>query len=511
MEAPCIPGVIPAPQIPQIAAGDDDVIKGKRALVDVPAEPGMSSCTTSTSGYCSDHSDCDSWGPSAFEEKGALEEMLADPAVRQLSPGYDMQELVRKLAADSRDANPFYVVDLSTVMDKLCAWKRELPRIRPLYAIKCNGDEKLCRMLAQAGCGFDCASKIEIEQALALGARPADLIYANPCKQASMLRFARQAGVRKMTADNVEELYKIRDIFPEARVVMRIAVDDSKSVCRFNSKFGSPPQEWDLLLSTAKQLQLDVAGVSFHVGSGCGDLKPFADAVSAARDAFDLAETYGFNPTILDVGGGWPGSDDGDFSFSDVAAVVRDAIDHYFPAESGVEVIAEPGRYFAHASHTYAVSVIAKRQLSDAQLADTAEIESFGARPTKDSEDSIISAHVDDGFKKVDACENTPEVALYINDGVYGSFNCVVFDHQMVTPKPLSPSPAARTVATKLFGPTCDSIDVVMACTRLPEMHVGDWLWFPGMGAYTRCAASRFNGQGDHDVYYVWSGMPPTV
>ena len=65
-----------------------------------------------------------------------------------------------------------------------------------------------------------------------------------------------------------------------------------------------------------------------------------------------------------------------------------------------------------------------------------------------------------------------------------------------------------RTVATKLFGPTCDSIDVVMPCTRLPEMRVGEWLWFRGMGAYTRCAASRFNGQGEFDIHYVWAGMP---
>jgi len=157
----------------------------------------------------------------------------------------------------------------------------------------------------------------------------------------------------------------------------------------------------------------------------------------------------------------------------------------------------------------YAVTVIAKRQLSDAQLADTAEIESFGARPTKDSEETI-SSHVDDGFKKVEANDNTPEVALYINDGVYGSFNCVVFDHAEVFPKVLKQrtSVGRNCVPTKLFGPTCDSIDVVMACTRLPEMSVGEWLWFPGMGAYTRCAASRFNGQGDHDVHYVWAGMP---
>jgi ornithine decarboxylase len=114
---------------------------------------------------------------------------------------------------------------------------------------------------------------------------------------------------------------------------------------------------------------------------------------------------------------------------------------------------------------------------------------------------------VDDGFKKAVVVEDQPKVALYINDGVYGSFNCVVFDHAHVYPKALD-ARTVNTVPTKLFGPTCDSIDVVKACTNLPEMHVGDWLMFNNMGAYTRCAASRFNGQGAHDLHYIWAGMP---
>ncbi len=46
-----------------------------------------------------------------------------------------------------------------------------------------------------------------------------------------MLRFARGGNVRMITADNVDELKKIQRFFTEARVVLRIAVEDSKSVC----------------------------------------------------------------------------------------------------------------------------------------------------------------------------------------------------------------------------------------------------------------------------------------
>ena len=83
----------------------------------------------------------------------------------------------------------------------------------------------------------------------------------------------------------------------------------------------------------------------------------------------------------------------------------------------------------------------------------------------------------------------------------------MVFDHAVVVPRALNPAGEGRRgrVATKLFGPTCDSIDVVMGCAELPELAVGDWLWVRDMGAYTRCAASRFNGQGAHSVHYVWA------
>eukprot|EP00960_Hanusia_phi_P013216 385368-Hanusia_phi.AAC.1 len=448
----------------------------------------------------------DDWGINTFVNSNSIDGLLAENKVRVLPAGYNTAELILDISAESEEQDPFYIVDLTTVLTKLDDWKTLMPRVKPFYAMKCNNDTLICNMLCHAGCGFDCASKAEIEAALQLGVLPDHIIYANPCKQESMLRYARAVGVKKMTADNVEELHKIAHCFPEAKIVLRIAVDDSKSICRFNSKFGAAQHEWDVLLRTAKALDLDIVGFSFHVGSGCGDLKPFADAVAAARDAFDLAETYGYAPSILDCGGGFPGTNDGPFAFHEVASTISNAIDHFFPPSSGVQIIAEPGRYMVAASHTYSVSVIAKRQLTAAQLADSAEIESFGSRSDKDHE----GAH-DSGFKKAEEIRdsNTPEVALYVNDGCYGSFNCIVFDHAIITPKVLGTKSAMPfDTPSKLFGPTCDSIDVVMPCTLLPQLDIGDWIWFPNMGAYTRCASSRFNGQGAFNVHYVWAGVP---
>ncbi|VEN58881.1 unnamed protein product [Callosobruchus maculatus] len=71
----------------------------------------------------------------------------------------------------------------------------------------------------------------------------------------------------------------------------------------------------------------------------------------------------------------------------------------------------------------------------------------------------------------------------YINDGVYGSFNCILYDHQVVQPKPLEQAPDAVYRPSSVWGPTCDGLDQVAENVMLPEMKVGDWLVFEDMGA----------------------------
>jgi ornithine decarboxylase len=104
--------------------------------------------------------------------------------------------------------------------------------------------------------------------------------------------------------------------------------------------------------------------------------------------------------------------------------------------------------------------------------------------------------------------------ADYINDGVYGAFNCILFDHQKVSPYVLSLNGSFHVAASELnanssvWGPTCDSIDCVCPTVSLPKaLQVGDWLAFDNMGAYTVCAASQFNGFAVSKVTYTTGGL----
>ena len=62
---------------------------------------------------------------------------------------------------------------------------------------------------------------------------------------------------------------------------------------------------------------------------------------------------------------------------------------------------------------------------------------------------------------------------------------------------------ADEQLECSVWGPTCDSMDCISRSAQLPELAIGDWLYFEEMGAYTLSAASRFNGFDLAKVYYT--------
>lgn len=403
----------------------------------------------------------------------------------------------------------FFVADIGDTIRQYDQWRRLLPRVQPFFAMKCNPDPVIVSLLASLGCGFDCASKGEIEQALEAGVPAERIIYANPCKQLSHLQYAQRCGVTAMTFDNADELRKAHSIYGvEARMVLRIVTDDRDSVCKFSAKFGASYDAARELLLLAKELSVQIIGVSFHVGSGCCNPNAFSIAIKSAHELFEDARRLGFDMKLLDIGGGFPGSNSTytkGLEFSDVAATIREAIDQFF--DDSVTVIAEPGRYFVSNNFTLCVNVTSKR----ATVLDPAQPENR-------------------------------EFMYYVNDGLYGSFNCIMFDHAEVIPRVLVrnrqlvfgeefkiPCEAvdirsdAETVSISsdefggfssqpvsnkryicsIWGPTCDSMDLIVKNVELPELQIGDWLYFESMGAYTTSAASQFNGFQKTPIIYT--------
>lgn len=427
-----------------------------------------------------------------------------------------LKTLITRVLDENRDmVGSFFVCNLQAVVRRYHVFRQLLPRVKPFYAVKSCPEKTILATLHALGCGFDCASQVELQSVLALGADPNDVIYANPCKQPSHIAYARDAGVSRYTFDNAAELRKLVAIDPDAEVVLRLMVDDSLSLMPFSTKFGASQEETQVLVAECRALNARLVGFSFHVGSGCQSAEAFCGAVRRARQAFDIAIECGFTPTLLDIGGGFSGGTRTErLPFAEVARAVAPVLDDLF--DESVTIIAEPGRYFCTAPFALAVSVNSVR-VRERRIAKRVNTFSSPANRHDDDDQLAVAAAKAKGAD-ADNCAaaeatNTPvrdgednkETLYYVSDGVYGSFNNIVFDH--ASPKPLLLDETLYTPETPLeraciFGPTCDSIDVVAKDVKLPRLNVGDWLYFESMGAYTLAAASNFNGFPNPKLYH---------
>lgn len=358
---------------------------------------------------------------------------------------------------------PVAMLDLCALERRVRLWRDSLPRVQPFYAVKCNPTRQLVahlwRLFEEFGGGFDCATPAEIALVKDLGAPTDRIIYAHPCKQLSAVSFAQTTGVAWLTFDNEMELDKVQQLYPSARLILRLQTDDKAAKSQLSNKFGAAPHACRELLLKAALLGLAVDGVSFHVGSNCSQRGGYRSALEAARRVFDEAGQLGFAFTVLDIGGGFPGSDvAGEACFADHACDISAALDELFPCPN-IRVIAEPGRFFATQSQALMTTVTGLAEASST---------------------------------------SGPGFRYFLNDGLYGTFNCLVFDH-FVVPRPLIIRgkvvvDSVEEFPCTLFGPTCDGLDMISDRLTLPRLRIGDRLVFADMGAYTASGCTTFNG-----------------
>ena len=380
-----------------------------------------------------------------------------------------MRDIIEEyLDKEARGDDAFYIVDLGELTRSHMKWTRLLPNVKPFYAIKCNPNPLMLEALSQLGCNFDCASEDEIQKVLDITSDPGRILFANPCKVPSHIRFAQRNHINVMTFDCAEELHKIKLHHPYGQLIMRLAVDDSQSVCKFNIKFGCHEQEVEDLIRLAKLLQLNLVGFSFHVGSGCCSAEVYYDAIRSCRLATDIAIELGFTISIIDLGGGFPGKQK-EIGFEEIAQTINEGLGDFFKEEivdDLIEIIAEPGRYFAESTHTLVLNVIGKKEL-------------------------IV--------------EGVKTFKYYLNDGMYGPFNCIYFDHSNPNLTPLNQYDDDVTLyESTVFGPTCDSVDKIAEGVLFPELFIGEWVYVKDFGAYTVASSSAFNGFKTNTFKYIF-------
>lgn len=335
--------------------------------------------------------------------------------------GNDNKKLLLKQGLGHCARNPLMVIDIGTVVSQMYQWRMHFPCIDVFFAMRGHSDPLLVKALAAMGCHFDCASLEDISlvkrvtRDLSPPYNSAEILYANEKKSHPHMIEAVGLGVNLVAFDNEAEVKICASISKQIKLVMRIIIDDSASQCNQSSKFGAPRPCWPLLLKAARQHDLEIVGVSFHVGSGYQNVEHCKRALKDAKALFDMAqsEEFGFKMNFLDIGGGFPtelislwnpedglreGEDPdsdvqtlshrwpkvkesgeaideeeaiksfksglnrevgkGKANFISIADVVIPMLDDIFPDKMGVRIIAKPGQHLVAASSTKVTSFV---------------------------------------------------------------------------------------------------------------------------------------------------------
>ena len=322
--------------------------------------------------------------------------------------------------------------------------------------MKCNPDRALLKTLASLGSGFDCASGKELLEVMEVnkGNFKDNVVYANPCKPMRDLQMAKTLGSPTTVVDSFEEVDKLTSVKWSGNAFLRLLVEDESSLMPFSRKFGLPSEKASDLAKYAQSKGIPLKGVSFHVGSGCLDPNQYKKAIKKSHEVITTMNLAGHDADMVDIGGGFFSNQQ---QFEIYAHKIRSSMYQYDKRK--LKYIGEPGRFFAESAFDLFVQVI-------------------GKKPTL----------TNGGWR------------FTIDESLYGQFSCIPFDHK--TPQWLriptsyenKDLPPRKRVKGTLYGRTCDSLDMIADSNDMEELEVGDWLWFPNMGAYSSVTASEFNG-----------------
>jgi ornithine decarboxylase len=374
-----------------------------------------------------------------------------------------MTPKVAALLDTSALATPFLVLDLDRVAENYSALRSALPSAAIYYAVKANPATPILRLLAGMGSCFDAASIQEIEACIAAGAAASAISFGNTVKKPSAIAAAYAHGVPLYAFDSIEELRKIAQHAPGAKVYCRIAVDNVGAQCPLSRKFGTTLDRARELMLEAPRLGLVPHGLSFHVGSQQTGTAAYEMAIAQVAMLFTDLKAAGLQLKMLNLGGGFPIRYQEDVPDTDTfGTAIMHAMTRHFGNDLP-DMLIEPGRAMVGNAGVVAAEVVlvCRRMPEDERRWVYLDIGRFGG-----------------------LAETEGEAIRYRVTAGTGATGPVV-----------------------LAGPTCDSVDIIFEKSpyRLPlDLQSGDRVLIHDAGAYvTTYASQSFNGFAPLAEHYI--------
>ncbi len=362
-----------------------------------------------------------------------------------------------------RMGTPFYLYSLNTLENHFQAFEGAFSQVDHLvcFSAKANSNLAILRVFTRLGGGVDVVSGGELFRALKAGAKPERIVYSGVGKKPEEIEYALKAPIFMFNVESSEELLAIDRIAgklgAKAPVALRVNPDVDPRTHPYVStglkqnKFGINLQKSIEEYRLASTLpNIEVIGVSCHIGSQLTVVEPFVEAVHRVNELVIKLRAEGIRIQFMDLGGG--------------LGITYNEEDPPHPREyayslmgelKGIDctLILEPGRV-----------IVGNAGILVTRVLYTKENGLAGKK-----------------FIIVDAAMND-----LIRPSLYGSYQRI---------QPVVQRKDRNLAVMDVVGPICESGDFLAKDRQLPEIKAGELLAVMSAGAYGFSMSSNYNSR----------------
>lgn len=212
---------------------------------------------------------------------------------------------------------PFYLYSYSTLRNHFRVFTGAFAKVPHIicFAVKANSNLAVLRTLIAEGGGVDIVSGGELYRALRAGVDPGKVVYSGVGKRVDEIEYALRSRILMFNVESWQELEVInlcaQNLGVQAGIALRVNPDvDPKTHPHISTglkenKFGIDIERSLEAYRHARTLQnLDIKGVSCHIGSQVTRLSPFLEALERLSELVNQLKEENFNIRYVDLGGG---------------------------------------------------------------------------------------------------------------------------------------------------------------------------------------------------------------
>ena len=326
------------------------------------------------------------------------------------------------------------------------------------FAMKALSNLSILKLFGDLGAGFDIVSVGELMRCLRAGANPGKIVFSGVGKTDEEIEAALKAKILMINVESRPELHRVsavaQRIGMQAPVSLRVNPDLDPgthphiSTGHRDSKFGIPLSQVEEYYAEARSLKnLEMAGLSTHIGSQITETAPFAEAGEKVAKIVNGLRADGIALKYLDLGGGLgiPYQEEPPSPAQYSAALLG-------PLRNiGLKIIIEPGRVLVGNAGILVTRVLYVKET---------DVKRF----------IVVDGAMNDLIRPV----------------LYEAYHDIV---------PVARRTGSDRQTADVVGPVCESGDFFARERDLPALDSGDLIAVMSAGAYGFVMASNYNSR----------------